>query len=347
MKLAVNKIVAQCLQPLSERQREVLRCRYGLDHGREMTLAELGKRYGVTRERIRQIQNLALDAVREAGSKNGLTEFGAIVAAHLETVGGVRKEELLLTDVAHLASDNGPRETLRNRVCFLLEASGKVVFAPADKEMYAHWYVTNDHAHRAREFAEKFAGALSAKKLEVLGDKMFDHYFAQTAKAYGIADAVGANFVSASKRFMVNHYGDAGLGLWSEINPKTSRDWAYLTLKKEKKPLHFTDIANRINGVRKQKRTNYQTVHNELIKDERFVLVGRGTYGLREFGILPGTAREVITHFLKKHGALKSHQLVEVILKERTFKPNTILLNLQNKKYFQRGANGYYTVSEA
>lgn len=347
MKLSVNKVVAQCLQPLPERQREVLRCRYGLDNGRELTLAELGKRYGVTRERIRQIQNLALDAVRAESDKNGVSALASIVVAHLETLGGVRKEEMLLTDVAHLAPDNGPKETFPNRVRFVLEASGKATYAPADKDGHGLWYLSGEHLSRAKAFAAKLATTLAAKKDDVLGGKKFDQYFAQSAAQHGVTDAVGANFVSASKRFMVNHYGDAGLANWSEINPKTSRDWAYLTLKKGKKPLHFTDIAKLINGVRKQKRTNYQTVHNELIKDERFVLVGRGTYGLREFGIIPGTAREVITHFLKKHGSLKSHQIVEVILKERVFKPNTILLNLQNKKYFQRGVNGYYTVREA
>ncbi|MDO8585374.1 MAG: sigma factor-like helix-turn-helix DNA-binding protein [bacterium] len=347
MKLVVNKIVAQCLQPLPERQQEVLRCRYGLGDGRELTLAELGKRYGVTRERIRQIQNLGLDAVRAEGSKNGIESFASMVVAHLEGLGGVRKEEALFADVTDVASDNGPKETLGNRVRFLLEASGKLAYAPADKDAHATWGLTGEHMKHAKLFAAKLAGTLAAKKDEVLGDKKFNHYFAACASQHGVTDVIGANFVSASKRFMVNHYGDAGLAAWSEINPKTSRDWAYLTLKKERKPLHFTDIANLINTVRKNKRTNHQTVHNELIKDERFVLVGRGLYGLREFGIIPGTAREVIAYFLKKNGSLKSHQLVDVILKERAFKPNTILLNLQNKKYFQRNADGRYTVREA
>ncbi len=77
------------------------------------------------------------------------------------------------------------------------------------------------------------------------------------------------------------------------------------------------------------------------------MLVGRGTYGLREFGILPGTAREVIGHFLKKHGPMKSNEVVQMVLQERTFKENTLLLNLQNRKHFQRMDDGRYTVREA
>jgi len=85
-------------------------------------------------------------------------------------------------------------------------------------------------------------------------------------------------------------------------------------------------------------------VHNELIKDDRFVLVGRGTYGLREFGILPGTAREVITHFLQNQYALASRDLVKLVLQQRQFKENTLLLNLQNRKYFKRLPDGKYTI---
>ncbi|MBI2075325.1 MAG: hypothetical protein HYT82_01500 [Candidatus Harrisonbacteria bacterium] len=347
MKVAIHKVVANALQPLPPRQQEVLRCRYGLKDGRELTLQELGKRYGVTRERIRQIQNLALGAVRAEAEKNGLAAFASLATAHLAGLGGVRKEEDLLRDLGTLAEDKSPKETFANRARFLLEASDAVTCLPADKETHTFWHMGDDHAKKARVFAAKLAATLAGKKAEVLNEQKFDAHFAAVAREAGVADAVGANYIAVSKKFMVNHFGDAGLASWSEINPRTARDWAYLTLKKEKKPLHFTTIAELVNGLRKNKKTNHQTIHNELIKDERFVLVGRGLYGLREFGIIPGTAREVIAHFLKKKGAMKSAELVALILKERAFKPNTLLLNLQNKKYFQRRADGYYTVREA
>jgi len=156
---------------------------------------------------------------------------------------------------------------------------------------------------------------------------------------------VALNLTSISKKFTANHYGDVGLSAWSEINPKTSRDWAYLVLKREQKPLHFTALAERINNIR-QRKTNYQTVHNELIKDERFVLVGRGTYGLREFGIMPGTAKEVMATLLKTHGPMRSHELVKLVLTKRMFKENTLLLNLQNREHFQRMSDGRYNIKE-
>ena len=148
---------------------------------------------------------------------------------------------------------------------------------------------------------------------------------------------------------MTNQYGETGLSSWSEINPKTARDWAYLVLKKGQKPLHFTEITEHINAVRAHrlnKKTNYQTVHNELIKDERFVLVGRGVYGLEEFGIMAGTAREVMGNILNDHGPLKPKALIQLVLERRMFKENTLLLNLQNRKHFKRLDDGRYVVRE-
>ena len=85
-------------------------------------------------------------------------------------------------------------------------------------------------------------------------------------------------------------------------------------------------------------------MHNELIKDERFVLVGRGMYGLSEQGYEPGTAREVIAKVLKKQGPLAAADVVTHVNKQRFFKPNTILINLQNKASFERLPDGKYRV---
>ena len=93
---------------------------------------------------------------------------------------------------------------------------------------------------------------------------------------------------------------------WPEISPKTVRDKIYLVLKKNDEPLHFETIARRINEVKFDdgQKALGPTVHNELIKDDRFVLVGRGMYGLQERGYEPGIAREVIAKVLKEKGPL-------------------------------------------
>ena len=109
--------------------------------------------------------------------------------------------------------------------------------------------------------------------------------------------------------------------------------------------MHFKEIAKKINELKLNKRRAlYQTIHNELIKDPRFVLVGRGMYGLSEFGLKPGIAKDVIARVLKTKGPLYKEEVVDLVKQERFLKDNTILLNLQSKKYFKRLADGRYHI---
>ncbi|MFA5886994.1 MAG: sigma factor-like helix-turn-helix DNA-binding protein [Patescibacteria group bacterium] len=86
------------------------------------------------------------------------------------------------------------------------------------------------------------------------------------------------------KNLEQNKYGDWGLAHWGEIKPKTVNDKIYLILKHQGQPLHFTEIAKQINTIKFDKKVaNAATVHNELILDNRYVLVSRGTYGLKEW----------------------------------------------------------------
>ena len=127
---------------------------------------------------------------------------------------------------------------------------------------------------------------------------------------------------------------------WPEIRPKGVKDRAYLIFKREQKPLHFIDIANLIDN-----NAHAQTVHNELIKDERFVLVGRGTYALREWGYEPGTVREIISKILEEEKTpVSKEQLLKKVQKQRLVKDNTILLNLSNGEYFLKDENGNYSL---
>jgi DNA-directed RNA polymerase delta subunit len=133
-----------------------------------------------------------------------------------------------------------------------------------------------------------------------------------------------------------------GFSFWPEINPKNVRDKAYNVFKKSQKPLHFREVASLVGNALAQ------TVHNELIKDPRFVLVGRGLYALREWGFEPGTVREVILKILKeKNRPMNQKEILAEVLKRRWVKKNTVLCNLQNKKYFKKTKEGKYILKEA
>lgn len=338
-----NRIIDDLFAGLDARQKKVLTKRYGLDSGEEMTLAELGKSFGVTRERIRQIEALALGDVRKSAKEGHLNELTSAVVELLKKTGGVRKEDSLLAEIKHFAHEADAAANFANQVRFLLEISKAVIYHREDDSLHGHWHLSQAHQKKATDFLESLIKHLKDKKHETLHNKKFDQFFHEVVELHKLEKEVARHYVMISKKFGANLYGDFGLTEWEEVKPKVSRDWIYLILKKAGKPLHFGEIANEIRRLRPSKKTNTQTIHNELIKDKRFILVGRGIYGLRETDTMPsGTIRDILVHILKNDGPMKAKELIAKVLQHRIFKENTILFNLQNKKFFERLTDGKY-----
>lgn len=312
----MDKLITLTLANLTPRQKEVVRMRFGLKSA-PMTLAAIGDQYDITRERVRQIEASALKTVANQTTGPVFNSLRSTVTSHLKKFNGVRRNDYLCRDL----KANG------SKVNFLLTSAGVATYYPEDENYYEFWYLNDSDLRRTQNFINETVAALKA------------------GKKINYNEPATANYISLSKKFIVSPYGDFGLAEWREINPKVSRDWAYIVLKKEAQPLHFTQLTLAINKLRPGRRANPQTIHNELIKDKRFVLVGRGTYGLTEFGIIPGTAKEVLAHFLKKQGPMKARDLVKLVMEKRVFKEKTLLLNLQNKNYFKRVGEGRYHVA--
>lgn len=329
----IDRIIKALTEGLSQRQIDVLTRRFSLKGGNRLTLAAIGKEFNITRERVRQIEAAALKALRSkatVAAKQILDE----ARTHLVRWGGVRRHDFLVSDL----SGNLPKnkaEVLSSKLHFIFLAAGEPQLAKEDDNWEHFWHLDDSYKKKAIAFVKELENELEANKVKLLNQEY----------ALGhSSDPVKANFASLYKSFGQNTFGDFGLRHWSEISPKTVCDKAYLVLKKHQKPLHFRQLAEKINSLKiDRKKVNVQTVHNELIKDNRFVLVGRGIYGLKEFGFEPGTAREVIASLLKSKGPLHSHQVVSLVKEKRFFKENTILLNLQNRRYFKKLSDGRYT----
>ncbi len=342
-----EKLLNQILGILNSRQKDVIERRYGLKDGKALTLAELGKSYGITRERVRQIESGAIKDLKNFIKSGILNDFLKTVNEHIKNLGGARREALLLADLQLLFGEK-PSPIFDSQVKFLLELSGYPKYFAEDNKFYSYWYQEDGEQKRIVSFISRLLKYMKEKKEKVLSHSSIDKVFNEAIKPHNLKDLVALNFISLSKDFHINNFGDFGLSDWSEVNPKTIRDWAHMVLRKENKPLHFVDIAKSIEKYKNpSKKINPQTVHNELIKDTKFVLVGRGMYGLQEMGYTPGTAKEVMMRILKDHGPLKPKELMQLVLKERVFKKNTIFINLQNKNHFSRLDDGRYSVNLA
>ena len=200
-----------------------------------------------------------------------------------------------------------------------------------NEELYSFW-TTN---LKALEKVKKLISSI-CKKFEK-EKRLMD--LKEIASEFNIKENLLEGFLEISKKIQKNKEGMYGLKDWPQINPRNIGDKAYLVFQKLKKPLHFTEVARLIENA------NLKSVHNELIRDERFVLVGRGIYALREWGYFPGEVKDLIFKFLKEEGPLTKDEILEKIKKQRIVKDNTVLITLA--KYFERDKEGKYRIKTA
>ncbi len=135
-----------------------------------------------------------------------------------------------------------------------------------------------------------------------------------------------------------------GLSRWKILNPKTLKDKAIYILKKEKIPMHFVDISNKITELLGDK-VKVNTIHNELIRNTEFVLIGRWIYALKEWWFTPWTVIDIICSILNENNwPMTTEEISTAVLKKRNVKKTTIYMNLQNKKIIERVWRNYYQV---
>lgn len=321
------------------KQRRVIVGRFGLKNGTRQTLQAIGDELGITRERVRQIEEQAMKKIakRLEAEAHWILETAE---SRIKASGGVRREDDFLKEMVGALGIPAAVKYPERKLSFIFVTAKKPQLSKETDEMFGYW--SSDEKAKAKflDFVKEVRDFLrSSKKEEVLNKKTYQSY---------CKNVVSYHLLSIPKYFGTNVFGDFGLREWPEIEPKTIRDKVYLVLRKHEAPLHFEQIAAAVAkyGLDKQP-AHVQTVHNELIKDKRFVLVGRGMYALKEHGFESGTVREVIARLLKKHGSLSSTEVVKLVNEQRWLKENTILLNLQNRRYFRRTQNGRYEVREA
>ncbi len=209
-------------------------------------------------------------------------------------------------------------------------------------EFHPAWTINEDSLKKAKKAVDSAAKYFD-KNHELLKDQ--ELYGVIRKILPNISDKAAFSYIDVSKLIDQNHFGQFGLVNWPEISPRGVRDKAYLILKKEGRPFHFAEVTNLINQELPFGRPAYvQTVHNELIKDPRFVLIGRGIYALAEWGYESGTVADVIAQIFKERGPLSREEIVKNVLAKRLIKENTILINLQNKKLFKRLEDGRFSL---
>lgn len=335
----VEKISTGLLDVLAPRTRMVIERRFGIGPaGKRATLEAIGKTMNITRERVRQIEAVGLKRIRESGA---FTEA-------LPVIGMLAKEIDQHGVVAEAAFLGGFQPAERNHVHFLLSLHPDTKRLKEDDEFAHRWTVDQKKADEVEQSLRALHDDLLRNEEEPLTLNELTARLVHCAQEHYrdvCHPAVAQSWLALSRRIAKSPLNEWGLASSPHVNPRGVRDLSYLVMKRHGSPLHFTEVTEMIR-TKLNRPAHVQTVHNELIKDTRFILVGRGLYALKEWGYQEGTVRDVIKSILANVGKpIAKSELIKRILQERHVKESTVLINLQNREYFKRLDNGTYTLA--
>ena len=330
-------LVKRLLSTVPARAREVLVRRFGLgaNSGRE-TLEAIGDFYGITRERVRQIEATGLDSVRASKAfKEARAAFEEIVN-YIQSIGAIIPETTLLAAL-------GKDEKSRNRFRFFLMVDSTFFRERETNDFLARWHIDHTTAKHIHDALSKLYASLADDEV-VTEAEILDRFMDELKD---VNDAYKNEEILKRWLSLSKHIGNNPLAQWGRINApairiKGIRDYAYLAIKRNGSPMHFSEVSKAI-GTLFSKKAHIATTHNELIKDPRFVLVGRGLYALTEWGYSPGVVRDVIRGAIEKEGPMRKDEIIKRVKKARFVKDNTILVNLNDSRYFKRMKDGRYS----
>lgn len=321
-----------------DREKEIISRRFGLT-GRKETLEQIGEMLSITRERVRQLEKAILIRLQITAEENQIPELNAaekLLIRNLTEMGRIARVSALADKIYGRKATN--RE--QTGIFFIATFSKNLTIIDENDKYFASVGIAEyGNSLEVRTKVDEIVKLIKANKEPMTLDELDEKL------NYEHPDYIKA-MASISK--LLAHLNDRwGLAKWPSVNPKNIRDKIYVILETKKEPMHFSDIAKEIKESNfKRKNVTVQAIHNELIKDARFILIGRGIYALSSWGYKKGTIADIIRLILEKsEKPLTREEIVKQVLHMRKVKETTILLNLQNKKLFKKVDKNLYTLA--
>lgn len=334
------KLISQVLGQLRDREQDVLVARYGLVQGRttKATLESIGQKLSVTRERVRQIESSALKRI-DKKYLSILKPLFKVVDVYMAETGGVADLDNL-TKYLGLSGESDV-ELEQNALRLAMAANESVVPLKKDPRFREGW------ARAEVDQTELLVVQDKAQAVLVKAGRSMPESDLMSAMGGQLSVGVARGALQSSSKMGQDGAGNWGLASWPTIVPKRVRDKVFAVLESVGKPLHFEEIAKLVQDrFNPAKPVLSRTVHNELIGDKRFVLVGRGIYALTSWGYKPGVVSDVIIEVLKKAGKpMHINEITEAVLARRKVKRNTVVANLQNRNLFQKTDKATYDLA--
>ena len=321
-----------------DREKEIVSRRFGLDGPKE-TLEQIGEMLSITRERVRQLEKAILIRLQISAEENEIPEIAPaekLLIRNLTEMGRVAK----LSELADKVYGRATTASEKTGIYFIATFSkGLTVVEENDRYHAAIGISEYGDSRVIRERVDEIVNIIKKNKQPMTLDEL------DSKLNYEHPDHIKA--LASISKLLATLNGLWGLAKWPAVIPKNIRDKIFVILESHKEPMHFSEIAKEIKESNfKRKNVTVQAIHNELIKDPRFVLIGRGIYALSSWGYKKGTISDIIKSILEKSDEpLTREEIVKRVLKVRKVKETTILLNLQNKKLFKKVDKNLYTLA--
>lgn len=318
-----------------DREKEIVIRRFGLKDRKE-TLEQIGGFLDITRERVRQLEKAIIIRLKIAAEDKKITSLAQaekIIIRNLIELGRIARVDELTDKLL----DRKSTAVEQSQVAFIAEISSQLTTIDEnDNYHYAVGILDYGDKKAIKKRVDNLLDLIKKGKKPLSLDDL------DAKLDYEHPSHIEALAKISKKLATLN--GFWGLVRWPEVNPKNIKDKIYVILNQNKQPMHFSEINQAIKTSDfKRKDVTKQAVHNELIKDDRFVLIGRGIYALSEWGYKQGTVADVIADILKNSKEpLSRDEIVKQVLKRRQVKETTVLLNLQSRSEFKRVAKATY-----
>ena len=337
--LNIEQVVRDILNTIEKiREREILSKRFGL-FARKETLEQIGELLQITRERVRQLEKSTLASLKYNPHQQlpHMDKIENLFSKYLKEAGNI----LRVKDLGAKFSKNNDHIN-QSRILFLGSLSPKFTIIKNDYNHHASICLAD--IHDSHEHVKAHVDSI-IKHISAANEPVTPSQIQTALKHSSIQHIHALATISKKLSFLRTHW---GLIHWSSVNPKNIQSKIFIILRDANQPLHFAKIAKLMKDSSFSKNNvTVQAIHNALIKDNRFVLCGRGIYALKEWGYTSGTVADVIQGILAKSGKpLSREEIVKKVLKQRQVKQTTILLNLQCKPIFKRLKDGKYILNK-
>ena len=335
----------EILISLSEKEKNVIERRVWLKWEKE-TLQSIWNSFSptITRERVRQIEESGIRKIWRIIKASILTDIQEKGIEFVKMSWGLASRDSLvnyLIKELNLEKDinKGVLETIVQSDFDILKSKQKL-------GCKIYFYLSKISRYNVDVIHKEAIKVLKKKKDVIEKEELFKIVSENLNDLRGISAPLVGSVLELFDDIIFWEDNLVWLTKWKILNPKTLKDKAVYILKKEWTPMHFVDIANKIIEVLEDN-VKINTIHNELIRNEDFVLIGRGIYALREWWFKPGTVLDVISSILEKRNEpMSTEEIVKEVLKIRDVKETTIYMNLQNRQVIERVWRNFYQLKQ-